>query len=140
MTGFNFKGEKPKAKRETIPTEASEQISLVAHIDQFYPALAEYLFAIPNGGKRTPATAALMRKMGQRSGIPDLFYSRPRQGAHGLYIEMKRRKAGRLSDEQKVKLALFAGAGYATVVCAGKDEALAALLNYEYGDNWRMMV
>ena len=137
---FKFQGEKAGAKKVALPTEASEQISLVAHIDQFYPALGEYLFAIPNGGKRTPATAALMRKMGQRPGVPDLFYSRPRHGAHGLYIEMKRRRGGQLSDNQKVKLALFAGAGYATVVCAGKDEALAALLNYEYGDNWRMMV
>ena len=64
-----------------------------------YPEL-ELLFSIPNGGKRSPRTAVIMKLEGVKSGIPDLCLPVARHGCHALYLEVKAPK-GYLSANQK---------------------------------------
>jgi|GEM_PF-5137145 len=58
----------------------------------------------PNGGRRNKAEAAKLKAMGVRKGIPDLFLPIPRQGYHGLYIETKKIKNGKVSPDQQKKI------------------------------------
>ena len=53
----------------------------------------ELLFAIPNGGARSAATGAMLKKEGVRAGVWDLFLAKPVFGQppwfYGLFIEVK---------------------------------------------------
>lgn len=77
-----------------IPTEHEEQITFVQWFRRKYPRVR--IFAIPNGGYRSRATAAKLKAEGVMRGIPDLFVPE-----WSLWIEMKRIKGGRLSPEQR---------------------------------------
>ena len=94
------------------------------------------LFAIPNGGRRDAVTGARLKAEGVRAGIPDLFLAVPRGQWAGLFIEMKRRRGGRVSSEQEAMLACLAESGYGVSVCKGWDEARAALEAYMGGKVW----
>ena len=88
------------------PTEAQEQATLFewAHrMEGRFPELA-LLHAIPNGGSRNPLEAVHLKQQGVKPGIPDIFLPVASGPYHGLYIEMKRRKGGRVSVEQKKML------------------------------------
>ena len=70
-----------------------------------YPDL-RWLFAVPNGGWRDPATANKLKATGVKAGVPDIFLPIRRAWFNGLWIELKRPKsvgkqAGRLSNEQR---------------------------------------
>ena len=119
--------EKPPPK---WPTEHAEQVTLVQWFDTTYPQYAGRLFAIPNGGWRAKAQALKLQLEGVRSGVPDLFLPVAANGKHGLFIEMKRSKGGRLSPEQKDWLAYLSAAGYQAHCCAGFDEARACIVSY----------
>lgn len=79
---------------DRIPTEHEEQRELVRWFRQTWPGVR--IFAIPNGGARSKATAARLKSEGVSSGVPDLFIP-----AWRLWVEMKRSKGGKLSQEQK---------------------------------------
>lgn len=112
-------------------SEHDEQAQFIRMVDAAYPReIAVLLFAIPNGGKRAIKTARDMKAEGVRKGVPDLFLAYPHKGYAGLFIEMKRRKGGRVSDAQKAYIEALRGHGYAVVVCRGCDEAFDALTAY----------
>lgn len=48
-----------------------------------------YAFHTPNGGVRNKATAARMRRMGARAGVPDILIPVRRGPYTGLSVEMK---------------------------------------------------
>ena len=102
---------------------------LCAMLKGKYPEI-ELLFHIPNGGRRDTAEAANLKKQGVRPGVPDLFLPVAHKGYHGLFIEMKRRDGGRLSDNQKRWLHLLQHQGYAAIVCHGAQEAADAIIDY----------
>lgn len=88
------------------------------------------LFAIPNGGERNIIVAARLKAEGVRSGVPDLFLACCRNGYNGLFIEMKKTKGGRVSDNQKCYMDILKSSGYAAVVCHGWNEARQAIESY----------
>lgn len=51
--------------------------------------LSDYLFAIPNGGKRSLREAARLKAEGVLSSVSDLFLPIVRNGYAGFWIEMK---------------------------------------------------
>ncbi len=112
------------------PTEHAEQVTLVQWFDAAYPQYAGRLFAIPNGGWRAKAQAIKLQLEGVRSGVPDLFLPVPANGKHGLFIEMKRTKGGRLTPEQREWLKYLCDAGYAGHCCAGFESARKAVELY----------
>ena len=116
----------------TLPTEAQEQRTLfewAAVMSQRHPVL-RLMHHIPNGGSRNPAEARNLRAQGVRPGVPDIFLPCARGGWHGLYIELKRQRGGRVSAEQKEMLEALRREGYAAAVCEGWEAARDAILEY----------
>ncbi|AHI60051.1 TPA: VRR-NUC domain-containing protein [Salmonella enterica] len=109
------------------------------------------MFAIPNGGKRDAATAANLVAEGVRKGVPDTFLPVPvvvwRENQNqlqavfgdtvltnnvlsGLFIEMKKPKGGRESEEQKARIAQLRRDGYAVKTCKTWREARDVIVCY----------
>ena len=115
--------------------ESLEQRALVRWADlmrwQGLPLpIGAYLFAIPNGGKRGKIEAAIMKAEGVRAGMLDLMLAVPVQPHHGLYVEMKRLKGGRVSESQGDWIERLGSMGYKTAVCRGAEEAKQTILGY----------
>lgn len=108
---------------ERIPTEHEEQRELVRWFRQTWPDVR--IFAIPNGGARSKATAAKLKAEGVVAGIPDLFIP-----AWRLWIEMKRTKGGSLSKEQKDCITYLKSEGYQVIVGRGDNDARAKVLEF----------
>ena len=96
-----------------------------------YPEL-KYLYAIPNGGKRSIVTATRLKAEGAKAGVSDLHLPVPRGGYHGLWIEMKT-ETGKLSDAQREWLEGMESLGHMAVVARGWDLARAVIINYLKG-------
>lgn len=117
---------------QKIPSETQEQIWLMEwtrqpSIRQRYPELA-FLFHVPNE-RPDKVQAAILKKMGVKSGVPDLILPVPSGPYHGLFIEMKRFD-GTASDNQIWWLEHLKANGYATAVCNGWKKASEVLLWY----------
>jgi hypothetical protein len=115
-----------------VPKEASEQKWLfqwAANSLGKHPELA-LMFHIPNEGKRSRTTGARMRQEGLKRGVPDIFLPVPRGGFHGLFIEMKRIKGSKTSDDQKGWLEALHRQGYQAFVCKGWCEAADRIEEY----------
>ena len=78
-----------------------------------------------------------MKLEGVEKGIPDIFIADPRNGHYGLFIELKKRKGGTVSLEQREKIKLLNAKGYKAVVCHGAEEAMDALRQYLNDDGLR---
>lgn len=118
-----------------IPKESEEQTELFrwAELQKCkYPEL-ELLHHIPNGGSRNKIEAARLKAQGVKSGVPDVFLPVARKSYHGLYIELKRRKNGHVSDSQQKWIESLNDQGYMAVVCYGCQEAIEAILQYLKG-------
>lgn len=90
----------------------------------------QYLFHIANESVGGFEWIVRNRQMGCKKGVPDLFYPVPLNGYHGLFIEMKKRKGGTVSAEQKMWLKALETFGYKVAVCKGFQEAKEVLLEY----------
>lgn len=115
-----------------IPTEAQEQTTLfqwAAMMAGKWPEM-RLLHHIANGGSRNPIEARHLKEQGVKAGIPDLFLPCARGGFHGLYIEMKRRKGGRVSIEQKKAIIALREQGYRVEVCEGWERARDVITAY----------
>lgn len=118
------------------PPEAAEQTWLF----QWAAQMAEYkwpeldlMYHIPNGGSRNRIEAARLKAQGVKPGIPDVFLPVPKNGYHGLYIEMKRQYGGALSEEQKDKIPKLRNQGYRVEVCKGFQQAADVIEAYMEG-------
>lgn len=113
--------------------EHAEQVLLMqwwALAHKQFGVSEQLLFAIPNGGERNIIVASRMKKEGVRAGVPDLFLAVPKGENHGLFIEMKKPKGGRVSDSQKTCITLLSEVGYKAVVCNGCDAAIKEIMGY----------
>lgn len=119
-----------------VPTEAQEQSQLFQWAEASAPLFPELalLHHIPNGGFRSKKTAALLKAQGVKAGVPDLCLPVARNGYHGLYIELKRRKGGVKSEAQKGWLDALNAQGYLAVTCPGAVYAMEAIIQYLKGD------
>lgn len=88
------------------------------------------IFAIPNAGKRNATIAKRFKNEGLESGVPDLMIPVPNNAYHGLFIEMKRIKGGKPSDNQYVWNELLNKLGYLAVFCYGFDMARLEIDKY----------
>lgn len=115
-------------------TEHAHQRTFFAwlNVEQFkgrHP-MAKMAFAIPNGGKRDAITAAKLKAEGVKAGVADICYPIPLQGKHGLWIEMKKPKVGKVADKQSDWAINMSICGHATTTCYGWKAARQAFLDY----------
>lgn len=87
------------------------------------------LFAVPNGGRRGAAEAAILKGEGVRTGVPDLFLAVPRGRYHGLFLELKT-EDGRISKHQLAMHALLARQDYFVAVPRSVGEAFHIIETY----------
>lgn len=115
---------------EIIPTEDQEGKALVDWWSMAcgkYRACPDDLAHIPNGGDRHAVVGAKMKAQGTRRGMPDYLLTISSARHPVLWIELKRRKGGRLSDHQKIQIARLRARGHAVCVCHGWESAKEAI-------------
>ena len=112
------------------PKESEEQSAYFDWLAKAHPREARWIYAIPNGGSRHPAEARNLKRQGVKKGVAGIFVLYARHGKYGLYIEMKRRKGGRLRPEQKEFITDMLDEGYAAAVCYGAADAIRTTEEY----------
>lgn len=121
------------------PLEAQEQAFLFDWIDaniSTYPPL-RWAFHPANGEYRHPATAARLKTMGVRPGVPDVLlpYRAYDAGVDKLYtglaIELKRSdRSNHATPEQEEWLSWLDSQDWRCVVCYGAQEAIDVICEY----------
>lgn len=109
-----------------VPTELFEQIKLASWLTKNNILH----FAVPNGGKRHLIEAIKFKRSGVQSGVPDIVVPIATKRYHGLFLELKRRKGGRVSDTQLYWLAELRKQGYCAEIAYGADQAIQIVLDY----------
>lgn len=96
-----------------------------------YPQLVN-MFAIPNGGKRSGRTGAMLKAEGVKSGISDIMLAYPCNGYYGLFIELKKRngKPSDVLESQQDWIDRLNQAGYLAKVAYGAKEAVQIIKDY----------
>ena len=122
--------------------EHNIQAACVRWFGYAHPELRGLLFAIPNGGARSKATAGRLKAEGVVAGVSDLILLVPCCRAkitennaagieirHALCIEMKK-NGGYQSPEQKDWQKKVEGHGYKYAVCRSLDEFIDTVEAY----------
>lgn len=96
-----------------------------------YPDL-KWIYAIPNGGHRSPATAGRMKAEGVKRGISDICLPfRDWANSYlGAYIELKDGRSKKTTPEQKEFLEFIQKQGYFGGVAYSCDEMLDMIESY----------
>lgn len=114
------------------PTEHDEQAALfqwASLMEGRYPPL-KLMFAVPNGGARNIVTAARLKAEGVKRGVPDVILAAPSRGYHALFIELKKKRGGRVSPEQAEWKNQLQVQGYRVEICAGFEAAKQTIMEY----------
>ena len=119
--------------------EHNIQCACVRWFNFQWPEYSGLLFAVPNGGARSKATAGKLKAEGVVPGVADLILLVPKcikakdegwyNTIHALCIEMKTAK-GRQSPEQKGWQEMVEAHGYKYAVCHSLDEFMAVVNGY----------
>jgi len=127
-------------KKLPVPTEYQEQRAVIAWARNMAEMLQDGCLAMLHGdatGVRVPIGCAVkMQAAGAYRGFPDLFLPVALESAPGqyyccgLFIELKRRKGGVVSNEQRAVHDFLRRQGYAVEVCRGSDEAIDVIKVY----------
>ncbi|MGL4440590.1 MAG: VRR-NUC domain-containing protein [Bosea sp. (in: a-proteobacteria)] len=117
-----------------MPTEHVEALRLMELVrlhEPQHPAL-RWLFAVPNGGKRSKITAVKLKAEGVKPGVPDYLMPIPAThgGFVGLAIELKRTRGGATSQEQIEWLEMLRVCGWRVAVCKGHRQAWSVICEY----------
>ena len=139
----------PRRKRRTrtattAPTEHEEQAAFFAwtrdpSVLAEYPEVEE-CFAVPNFSGRfgnSPPVyairqAQMLNEEGRKAGVEDVMLLVARGGYHGLLLETKRVNAApsAVAPEQRKWHAIHFKRGYKVVVCRGREELKATVIEY----------
>lgn len=74
--------------------------------------------------------AVKLKRLGYARGTPDILIFQPNARYHGLFIEMKRLKDGRVKPDQEKFKDRLNQLGYLSVICKGFDEAKTVIDEY----------
>lgn len=110
------------------PSEHSLQVKLldIIEIGKVHPDVTAV--AIPNAGRRSWKTGKKMKAEGMRKGAPDLAILMPE--ARVFWLEMKKRKGGRISDEQLGFGARCKRLGHSYAVANNLADAVTILIGW----------
>lgn len=115
-----------KAVIRDVPKEDEEQIVAATWLTK----KNILFFHVPNGGYRNAIEGSKFKRMGVRSGVPDICIPIARKGYHGLWIELKRVSGGRLSDTQQWWRDALRREGYKWEMALGADEVIKLVTEY----------
>jgi hypothetical protein len=101
-------------------SEHLEQARVVMWFRRTYPDTL--IFAIPNGGLRSKSQAMKLKVEGVVPGVPDLFIP-----AWRVWVEMKKAKGGKLSQEQQLMIKYLQSVNYCVIVGHGAEDAINQL-------------
>jgi hypothetical protein len=126
-----------KRKRAPGPSETQIQIQVIQWWDatcHVWNLPKDALFHIPNQGHRDPRTGAILRRMGLRDGVCDLFLAVPvitkrMVTRPGLFIEMKRPEQ-ETSDAQDTFIDGTQRRGYPVRVCYSVQQVVELVTKY----------
>lgn len=104
-------------------TEDQEQALFVSWFRAQFPKVL--IHSIPNGDMRHIGVALRLVRTGVVKGIPDLFIPEWR-----VYVEMKRKRGGRLRPDQKEVIAYLEGVGYTVFVGKGFEDIKNKILTF----------
>lgn len=113
----------PHARRDD---EHDLQCACVHWFRMTYPAHAQLLFAVPNGGARNVITGSRLKAEGVTAGVADLILLVPQNKA--VFFELKT-KVGRQSDSQRTWQNAVEIAGYAYHIIRSVDEFMQVVRN-----------
>lgn len=103
-----------------FPSESEEQVGFINWFEAAFPGVL--IFHIPNGGHRAMTVAKKLKAEGVKPGVPDLYIP-----AWKIWIEMKRQKGGKVSDEQMDWYDYLTGIGDTVIIGRGARDASAKL-------------
>jgi hypothetical protein len=128
---------------ESLEQQAVVQWASIAVVPDSHPLwgqrIGDFLFAIPNGshlagdGRQRAMKAGILKREGMSPGVHDLFLMLPSGPYHGLFIEMKRAKGGRVTPDQRSFAQRATEAGYGCVLARGSEQAVEAIIVYLNG-------
>lgn len=125
MKSFQLKFNNFKKKNNSF--EFREQCKLFK-LASFIPEL-KWMFAVPNGAKRTAYEGAMLKNSGLKAGVSDIFLPIASSGYHGMFIEMKYGD-NKPSQAQKEFIKDMKIEGYKCIVCYSASEALDSIIKY----------
>jgi hypothetical protein len=123
--GDSEKGMRTDGSVPAVPLEHDEQVGFINWFRSRFPYVL--IFAIPNGEHRAISTAKRLKAEGVTAGIPDMYVP-----AWNLWIEMKRREGGRLSEDQRGVIDYLQSVGHYVIIGKGaKDASRQVLMHLE---------
>lgn len=129
---LNKKAKKKAPIKWGAPAKLSEselQTECVNWFREKHPKYEKLLWANPNGGFRHKRTAAILKREGVLSGVPDITLAIPRSAYHGLYLELKI-KGNTTTDNQKEMLRLLSEQGYRCEVVFSTEQFKEVITEY----------
>jgi len=105
------------------PYEHDEQVMFVTWFKCTFKNIK--ILAIPNGGSRNKIEAAKLKAEGVSKGVPDLYIPEL-----CLWVEMKRKKGGYLSAEQKEWKSYLEEIGHKFIIGYGHHDAKKKVLEF----------
>ncbi len=115
-------------------SEHDEQVAVVEYLYSRYPSAL--FWATPNGARLSGGPSKRARQMnalkaeGFLPGVSDLIIFEPRGKYSCMFLEMKRRKGGTVSDNQLDFLEQVEQRGAFTAIAHGAADAIAAIDEY----------
>ena len=84
---------------------------------------------IPNEAKRTITLGNILKRMGMRAGVSDIFIPRASKGYHGLWIELKV-GSNQPTENQIQFIEDMHKEGYQAMTCWGADSAIRVIRDF----------
>jgi len=117
--------------QQIIPKEEQDQEALAQLLD----SLRLLWTHVPNETKAKPQYLAKRKRLGVKSGFPDVIIFNPppcNRTAKGAAVELKRAIGGKVSPEQTKWLKNLAELGWVTAICFGIDDVIKQLRAWGY--------
>lgn len=119
---------KDATRKPPTQWEHSLQVGCLTWLRMQYPNVL--VWATPNGAWCGIKQAMKLKAEGLAKGVPDLQIPMARKGYHGLFIEMKNGKKGRVSEEQMAMMVRLKKEGYMCAVCRSIDDFMSIVNDY----------
>jgi hypothetical protein len=116
-------------RRSAARPEDAIQRAIFQHL-KARKAAGTFAFHVPNGGKRKPIEAAIMKGLGVTAGVPDIIAIK---AGHTFALELKA-EGGKPTASQIETMAQMEAAGATVTLTVGLDSAIAQL------EGWGILV